>query len=517
MAMLEPQDVERVTDEFHAFLYKDVKAGMFNSKLYTIMKQKIIILAVGLFTVLASHSQTLIDGIYYEIGSDGAHVDRNSECSGKIVIPEYINYNGETIPVTQISSNAFSRNKNITSIYLPKSITKIGYSAFNDCSSLEILSLKSIPKLTSGVCNRCYSLTTLEIDGGNITYNYPKTLIGTSGIPPITNIVIGSGVGEIGSEAFNFLLNENNPTFKKVTLRCKELLANTTASKSLNRIFGNGVEEFVIDEGIEDIGEGAFYGSTSSSVTDLSFDGYAGYALIQTKRITLPSTLKHIGNWAFWHCNSLEGMAIPASVESIGEHALDGCCSLKQIEVEAGNNYYDTREGCNALIESTSNKLIRACANSVIPKTITTIGSYAFDWCQGLENLYLPEHITELGEGAFYGCLDLKDIYVYHKNPEDYNCQAGSHGLSEMFFLVPVDNVTLHVPAGSKEAYSNTYPWSIFTNIVEDATAIKNIIKADGAKTHDAYNLKGQCFTKPQRGVNIIRFNDGTTKKVLLK
>jgi hypothetical protein len=233
----------------------------------------------------------------------------------------------------------------------------------------------------------------------------------------------------------------------------------------------------------------------------------------------LPKTLKRIGNWAFWHCNHLQTLSIPASVESIGENVFDGCCALTHIEVEDGNTHYDSHSGCNAIIETATNTLLRGCQSTTIPTSVTAIGNYAFDWCQGLSTIILPEHITLIGEGAFYGCLDLKDIYCSHSDPSAYNCQAGTYGLYRMFELVPKENVTLHVPAGCGDAYRALEPWSDFGTIVEDfePTAI-NLVRSDGTKPDAYYNLQGQRIANPQRGqIVIIRYSDGTSRKVLMK
>ena len=83
--------------------------------------------------------------------------------------------------------------------------------------------------------------------------------------------------------------------------------------------------------------------------------------------------------------------------------------------------------------------------------------------------------------------------------------------------MIKTSTCTLHVPTGCKEAYASTKPWSNFTNIVEeDLSGIKEMeVKSHGGAAY--YNLNGRRVTEPQRGVNIIRYSNGTSKKVLVK
>ena len=115
-----------------------------------------------------------------------------------------------------------------------------------------------------------------------------------------------------------------------------------------------------------------------------------------------------IGDDAFRNCSGLISVSIPNSVTSIGSHAFQNCSGLTSIEVESGNPNYDSRNNCNAIIETSTNTLIAGCKNTIIPNSVKKIGEYAFYGCSGLTSLTIPNSVKNIGEYAFYGCSGTK-------------------------------------------------------------------------------------------------------------
>ena len=97
---------------------------------------------------------------------------------------------------------------------------------------------------------------------------------------------------------------------------------------------------------------------------------------------------------------------------SIGNLAFNGCSGLTSIIVEEGNKVYDSRENCNAIIKTESNKLIFGCQSTIIPSSVTSIGGNAFVNCKKLTNINIPSSVTEIGGGAFYGSTELTSVTV---------------------------------------------------------------------------------------------------------
>ena len=87
--------------------------------------------------------------------------------------------------------------------------------------------------------------------------------------------------------------------------------------------------------------------------------------------IIIPDSVTSIGYWAFSGCSSLESIVIPDSVTSVGKSAFCGCSSLESIVVSPGNAVYDSRDNCNAIIETSTNRLIAKCRSTVLPDGIS--------------------------------------------------------------------------------------------------------------------------------------------------
>lgn len=128
------------------------------------------------------------------------------------------------------------------------------------------------------------------------------------------------------------------------------------------------------------------------------------------RKITIPPLVKYkgnkysvtgIGDSAFGFCFELTSVSIPSSVTSIGRRVFEVCGDLTTIQIDPRNPRYDSREDCNAIIETSTNTLVAGCHNSEIPEGITAIGECAFLWCGDLDSLYIPNSVTAIGESAF--------------------------------------------------------------------------------------------------------------------
>jgi hypothetical protein len=443
--------------------------------------------------------------------------------------------------LTRIAGYTFYGCKSLTSIDIPEGVTSIGDYAFAGCEQLKEITIPSsveqfggnvfcntgftsLPKLPESLTvipksmfYECTQLTSIEIPE-NITMidecAFCRCPISEIKIPAsvtnvgvaafancknITDLTIPDNVTEIGFNAFNGCSN----------LKTVKLSANIT---SLNQgIFTecSSLESIIIPNGVKSIGKFAFmYCSSLGS-------------------INLPETLEEIGEQAFFGCSSLKQLFIPKNFVRFKKDEnntywsfIYGCTSLTSVVVDEDNPVFDSRDNCNAIIETASNTLVAGCITTKIPEGITAIGFWAFGGFHdltsitlphslnrieqsafngsGLREITIPENVSYIGAFAFSSCNSLKDFYCCaEKVPKAESSAFGNTNLKE---------VTLHVPAESVDAYQATEPWSNFKKIVALSAQddYHPLIEEGKIWNYHYHGLNGREF-------NVDRIIDGDT------
>ena len=290
----------------------------------------------------------------------------------------------------------------IKSITFQDGLTSISSHAFDGCYYLTSVTIpNSVTSIGDYAFYDCSSLTSVTI-GNSVTSIGYEAFSGCSGL---TSITIPNSVTSIGLRAFS---------------GCSSLTSVT---------IGNGVTS---------IGENTFY--ECSSLTS----------------VTIGNSVTSIGYEAFSGCSGLTSVTIPNSVTSIGVAAFMYCSSLTSMSVEAGNAIYDSRDNCNAIIETASNTLIAGCKNTIIPNSVTSIGGSAFSGCRGLTSVTIPNSVTSIGDYAFFECRSLTSVTCEAVNPP---------ALGNAVFDQVDKSIPLYVPAEGITAYQAADGWSEFTNI----------------------------------------------------
>ena len=260
------------------------------------------------------------------------------------------------------------------------------------------------------------------------------------------------------------------------------------------------------------------YGGKSYNVTAIGNDAFQMCNMVTG--ISLPSSIVTIGNNAFKGCG-ITSFVLPKSVTYLGNDILNGCKSLESITVDNQNTVFDSRFNCNAIVETSSNKLIAGCKNSTIPDNVTEIGRYAFigqdvkyieipnsvltigenafSGCQMLDSICIPDATTfigasafyyckamkkltigksvnHIGDGAFSYCSGLQTVYARMPNPNQVDCA------SNCFAYSSISNVTLYAPYGSRHLYKAIDPWRNFSPILQYAD-VPGDVNNDGHTT----------------------------------
>ena len=458
-------------------------------------------------TLIVGCKNTIIPNSVTSIGENAFY-----KCSGltSINIPN---------SVKSIDSRAFAVCSGLTSITIPNSVTSIGDESFYFCTSLASI---TIPNSVINIGGNAFINTIWEkkqqkglVYAGKVVYRYFGEM------PANTNITIEEGTLGIASRAFGGCIGLTSVT-----------IPNSVTSIGQSTFYNcSGLTSVTIPNSVTSIGDYTFYGCSGltsinipNSVTSIGSSAFCGCSGLTS--INIPNSVTSIGSSAFGGCSSLTAITIPSSVTSIDVSSFSRS-SLTSIKVESDNQKYDSRNNCDAIIETSSNTLIIGCKNSTIPNSVTSIGNSAFYYCSGLTSVTIPNSVTSISQSAFYNCSGLTSITIPNSvtsiggsafsgcssltsiaipnsvtsigSSAFYNCSGltsiaipnsvtsiGSSAFQKcsnlfsviseienpfmidffVFWLIP-SNATLIVPKGNKTAYQSTTGWSNFTNIVE--------------------------------------------------
>ncbi len=445
-----------------------------------------------------------VDGLYYNItGTSTVEVASakrySADVSLDVAIPAAVTHNGTTYSVTAIGNHAFYDCYSLTKVTIPSSVTAIGLQAFAYCKRLSSIIVDSgnpkydcrdncnaiietvsnklivgsentfIPNSVTAIGYRAFEgregLMSVDIPS-SVTYIDSYAFWGcglTSLYIPKTVTFIGNGAFLACVDLTSVIVDSDNPKYDSRD-NCNAIIETST-----NTLL-EGFKSTVIPNTVTAIGKSAFdccFGLTS---------------------INIPNSVTSIGDNAFFHCSYLTSVIIPNSVTAIGKRPFDLCYDLTSIMVDSGNPKYDSRDNCNAIIETASNKLIVACSASTIPNTVVSIGNYAFYLCSDLKSIDIPNSVTSIGNHAFddcynltsitignsvtsignyafYDCSHLSDVYCFIKNPSAVSigdCVFHKSSSEDYSYR------TLHVPQGTVSAYQANQHWGpYFGQIVE--------------------------------------------------
>lgn len=393
--------------------------------------------------------------------------------------------------LSDISRDAFRDCTALQEITIPRHVRFFRQNAFRGCG-LQVL---KVPSTVVGVGDHwiddCPNLHTLILEA-----TPPATNVGVvplQGCPKLTTIFIENYVfHQLARQAWNALkpLMKSHIDFadEEVKAIClkhwdkngdRELqIDEAQAVTSLNAVFCNNPVIRTFDElrfftGLQEIG-----------ISD--FDLCLGLRSIQ-----LPVTIKHIRAFAFFHCESLEhielpeqlqtiehdafirtglrSIRIPASTTSIATTAVSACQQLTSVVVDPANPVYDSRENCNAIIETKTNMMVSASAVARIPRSVTSLSDECFNMFNPKE-LTIPAQITRIGPWSL--ATHIGRLYMESPVPPSFDSQGGTLNI-----IHPADeeypDPEIFVPVGSADAYRKAEGWKFFADHIHEYQPVK--------------------------------------------
>lgn len=341
--------------------------------------------------------------------------------SGNVVIPESIDYEGNTYNVTSIDMWSFRFCTGLTSVTIGNNVKTIGTYAFMLCENLTSITIpSSVISFGSRAFQMCTSLNSIYISDLAAWCSRPP--VDHPGIQhfylndeEIKDLVIPSSVTSIGDDAF----------YSFWGLTSVSIPSSVTTIGVGAFAWCSNITSAVIGNNVTTIGERAFHGC--SNLTS----------------ITIGDNVTNIGEMAFCGCSGLTSVTIPNSVSSIGEYAFGDCCGLTSV---------------------------------TIPNSVISLDALLFVGCYNLTSITIGSGVTKIGSFAFKDCSSLTNVYCYAESVPTIDKSAfdGSN----------VGNATLYVPNGTKHFYEHSDVWIKFKEIIE-LNAIKGDVTGDGKVTKE--------------------------------
>ena len=247
------------------------------------------------------------------------------------------------------------------------------------------------------------------------------------------------------------------------------------------------LQSITIPNSVKSIGNRAFYECKSlqsitipNSVTSIGKEAFSCCESLQS--ITIPNSVKSIGNYAFRNCESLQSVTIPNSVTKIGNEAFWGCDSLQSVTIpnsvtSIGNKAFNDCKSLQSItipnsVKSIGNYAFRNCESLqsvTIPNSVTSIEDHAFSGCESHQSVTIPNSVKSIGKEAFSGCVSLQSITIPNSVTKiEDDAFWGCKSLQSVTIPNSVKSIGKKAFSGCKSLESITIPNSV-TSIGDDA------------------------------------------------
>ena len=391
---------------------------------------------------------------------------------------------GYSIPntVASIGNNAFQNCSGLSSIEIPNSVTEINSDAFLGCSGLTSVTIpNSVTYIGRDAFDNCTNLTSVTIPE-SVTEIEGYAFYGCSNLASIN---IPTSVTSIGNGVFNGC---DKLSFNEYG-NARYLESNGNPYYCLVGVKSNDIETCTINSNCELINLSAFRDcyrlqyNENDNAYYLPSDDNDFYLLVKAKSTdiascTIHSDCKYIGSSAFYNCNSMETLDIPASVKSIAEYAFSECYNIKKLT-------YNT----DAFKPGNTNK--SNLETVVVGDAVTNIPDYTFNGCGKLKSVTIGNSVESIGERAFQNCEQLQSVTIGNSvesigNGAFYNCK----GLNSIVIPETVKQIEGNAFVGCSNLTSMTVNTDAIGTIFSGLPSLKtvNIGSAVTTISDDAFN-----------------------------
>lgn len=350
----------------------------------------------------------------YEISNGNKKLVKYIGNKSSVIIPSGVN---------TICTSAFLNNESVQNVIIPSSVATIESQAFVGLDNLKTIKIpSSVLYITGSIASFCPQVV-IYCEATSKPNSWVDNWKNW-------NIPVYWGVSEVtfvNLNGIDYVIENNQATISKIikekeeftipniiNIKGKDYIVKTIGSYSFS--FTKNILKVTLNDNIEDIKMSAF-----ESCENL-------------KELLLSKNLINIERSAFYKCQNLINLSIPSKVTSIDVTAFGECINIENFSVDKDNRVYDSRNDCNAIIETKTNTLFKGCKNTILPNDIVKIGDYAFSYCINLLEITFPSNIKEIGrcafmdsgiinltipgtietidENAFYHCLNLGSVKV---------------------------------------------------------------------------------------------------------
>ena len=354
-----------------------------------------------------------IGNLNYSVNSDSTsvtltgHVD-GTAATGELIIPESIEFEGETYSVTKIGAHAFQNCVGLTgSLQIPNTITQVAGYAFDGCTGFNgsLTIGNSVTGIYSGAFRNCYGFSGSLTLGSSVEQIFSDAFRNCYGFTSINFLAqIPPYIWAFGIFGMNNSIPAVCPCGTIEAYQASNIGFTFHEDGTCPISFADTNVKAICVANWDTDEDGELSYNEATAVTNLGMVFQGNQIITSFDELQYFTGLTTIAFGSFTGCSGLTSVVIPTTIISIEGNPFISCDNLAEIVVKEGNAYYDSRNGCNAIIETATNKLVSGCQNTVVPDGVTTIGEKSFFGGSNLTTITIPNSVTKIEDAAFHSC-----------------------------------------------------------------------------------------------------------------